>query len=121
MCSVDPPGCRDIDDTLHCRVLPNGNYEVGVHIADVTHFVKADSKLDYEASLRCNTVYLVERRTDMLPKILTERLCSLVGGEERLAFSVIWEITRDTHETINTRFCKSVIRSRAALSYGDAQ
>lgn len=89
---MDPPGCKDIDDALHCRQLNNGNYEVGVHIADVTHFVKPDCALDIEASLRCNTVYLVERRTDMLPSILTERLCSLVGGEERLAFSVLWEI-----------------------------
>jgi len=78
ICSVDPPGCKDIDDALHCRVLPNGNYEVGVHIADVTHFVKPGAEIDREAARRCTTVYLVNKRTDMLPKLLTEVLCSLV-------------------------------------------
>lgn len=87
--SVDPPGCKDIDDALHCKILPNGNLEVGVHIADVTHFVLADLPLDLEASERCTTVYLVERRTDMLPGILTEVLCSLVSNVDRLAFSVL--------------------------------
>lgn len=119
--SVDPPGCKDIDDALHCRVLPNGNYEVGVHIADVSHFIDADSALDLEASERCTTVYLVERRTDMLPSILTERLCSLVSNEDRLAFSTSWEIDRNTYEILNTYYYKSVIRSRASLTYGKAQ
>ena len=59
VCSVDPPGCKDIDDALHCRVLENGNFEVGVHIADVTHFVQAGSEIDREAARRCTTVYLV--------------------------------------------------------------
>jgi exosome complex exonuclease DIS3/RRP44 len=59
VCSVDPPGCKDIDDALHCRELPNGNYEVGVHIADVTHFVKPGSEIDREAGRRCTTVYLI--------------------------------------------------------------
>ena len=67
VCSVDPIGCKDIDDALHCITLPNGNYEVGVHIADVTHFVKANSEIDREAARRCTTVYMVDRRTDMLP------------------------------------------------------
>lgn len=65
ICSIDPPGCKDIDDALHCKRLPNGNYEVGVHIADVTHFVKPESAIDLEAANRCTTVYLVDRRTDM--------------------------------------------------------
>lgn|SRR3990167_141909 len=68
--SIDPPGCTDIDDALHVRILPNGNYEVGVHIADVTHFVKFGTAIDTEASLRGNTVYLVDQRIDMLPKLL---------------------------------------------------
>lgn len=67
VCSVDPPGCKDIDDALHCIMLPNGNYQVGVHIADVTHFVKAGAEIDREAARRCTTVYMVDRRTDMLP------------------------------------------------------
>lgn len=121
VCSVDPPGCKDIDDALHCRVLPNGNLEVGVHIADVTHFVKANSPLDIEAAERGTTVYMVERRTDMLPSILTERLCSLVGGQDRLAFSVLWEMNPKTYEILKVWHCKSIIKSSAALSYRQAQ
>lgn len=62
ICSIDPPGCTDIDDALHLRVLENGNYEVGVHIADVTHFVRAGTAMDDEAAKRCTTVYLSNRR-----------------------------------------------------------
>ncbi|MQL88528.1 hypothetical protein Taro_021094, partial [Colocasia esculenta] len=70
--SVDPPGCTDIDDALHCTALPDGKFEVGVHIADVTNFVHPGTPLDEEASLRGTSVYLVDRRIDMLPKPLTE-------------------------------------------------
>lgn len=122
VCSVDPIGCKDIDDALHCRILDNGNYEVGVHIADVTHFVRANSEIDKEAARRCTTVYMVERRTDMLPALLTENLCSIRGEVERLAFSVIWEIDRQAIERkekkiVRTEYRKTVIRSRAALNY----
>uniref|UniRef100_A0A7C9AS55 Uncharacterized protein n=1 Tax=Opuntia streptacantha TaxID=393608 RepID=A0A7C9AS55_OPUST len=118
--SVDPPGCRDIDDALHCTPLPNGNFEVGVHIADVTNFVHPGTPLDDEASQRGTSVYLVERRIDMLPKPLTEDICSLRSDVERLAFSVIWEMTPQA-DIISTRFTKSVIKSSAALSYVEAQ
>jgi exosome complex exonuclease DIS3/RRP44 len=67
ICSVDPPGCTDIDDALHCRELPNGNLEVGVHIADITHFIRPGTALDKEAALRATTVYLVDKRINMLP------------------------------------------------------
>lgn len=59
VCSVDPPGCKDIDDALHCKILKNGNIQIGVHIADVSYFVKPNSEIDKEASLRGTTVYLV--------------------------------------------------------------
>ncbi|XP_008786671.2 exosome complex exonuclease RRP44 homolog A [Phoenix dactylifera] len=118
--SVDPPGCKDIDDALHCTSLPNGNFEVGVHIADVTNFVLPGTPLDEEASQRGTSVYLVERRIDMLPKPLTEDICSLRSDVERLAFSVIWEMTSEA-EIISTRYTKSVIKSCAALSYVEAQ
>lgn len=121
VCSVDPPGCRDIDDALHAIVLPNGNYEIGVHIADVTHFVRPDAHIDKEAAHRCTTVYLVDKRTDMLPKQLTEDLCSLRSGVDRLAFSCVWELNPENGRQINVRFGKSVIHSRASLSYGEAQ
>ncbi|XP_027903296.1 exosome complex exonuclease RRP44 homolog A [Vigna unguiculata] len=118
--SVDPPGCKDIDDALHCHALPNGNFEVGVHIADVTNFVHPGTPLDDEASQRGTSVYLVERRIDMLPKPLTEDICSLRSDVERLAFSVIWEMTPEA-DVISTRYTKSVIKSSAALSYVEAQ
>ncbi|CAN1316738.1 Exosome complex exonuclease RRP44 homolog A [Linum perenne] len=118
--SVDPPGCRDIDDALHCMVLPNGNFGVGVHIADVTNFVHPGTPLDDEATQRGTSVYLVERRIDMLPKPLTEDICSLRADVERLAFSVIWEMTPEA-EIISTKYTKSVIKSCAALSYVEAQ
>ncbi|CAK8561942.1 unnamed protein product [Lathyrus sativus] len=118
--SVDPPGCKDIDDALHCYTLPNGNFEVGVHIADVTNFVFPGTPLDDEASQRGTSVYLVERRIDMLPKPLTEDVCSLRSDVERLAFSVIWEMTPEA-DIISTRYTKSVIKSAAALSYVEAQ
>jgi len=120
ICSIDPPGCKDIDDALHCFRLPNGNFQVGVHIADVSYFVKSDTPIDLEAAHRCTTVYLVEKRTDMLPKLLTETLCSLKGGEERLAFSVLWELNKNA-EIVNVDFKKTVIRSKRALNYGEAQ
>uniref|UniRef100_A0A803LNN6 Exosome complex exonuclease RRP44 homolog A n=1 Tax=Chenopodium quinoa TaxID=63459 RepID=A0A803LNN6_CHEQI len=118
--SVDPPGCRDIDDALHCTLLPNGNFAVGVHIADVTNFVHPGTPLDDEASQRGTSVYLVERRIDMLPKPLTEDICSLRSDVERLAFSVIWEMTPQA-DIISSRFTKSIIKSCAAMSYVEAQ
>ncbi|XP_076648306.1 exosome complex exonuclease RRP44-like protein Dis3 [Halictus rubicundus] len=120
VCSVDPPGCTDIDDALHCKPLPNGNFEVGVHIADVTHFIRPGTALDKEAALRATTVYLVDTRIQMIPELLSTNLCSLRGNEERFAFSCIWEIDADAN-IINTRYCKSIIRSRAAMTYDEAQ
>jgi exoribonuclease R len=99
VCSIDPPGCKDIDDALHARWVPHpagaGSglppvLEVGVHIADVSYFVRPGTAIDVEAAHRSNTTYLVERRLDMLPGLLTETLCSLKGGVDRFAFSVTW-------------------------------
>ncbi|KAH0545022.1 hypothetical protein FGG08_000948 [Glutinoglossum americanum] len=120
VCSIDPPGCQDIDDALHARLLPNGNVEVGVHIADVTHFVKPDNAMDSEASGRGTTVYLVDKRIDMLPMLLGTDLCSLKPYVERFAFSAIWEMTPDA-DVVDVIFTKSVIRSREAFSYDQAQ
>ncbi|KAI1774940.1 RNB-domain-containing protein [Hypoxylon cercidicola] len=120
ICSIDPPGCQDIDDALHARPLPNGNFEVGVHIADVSHFVKPNNAMDLEASVRGTTVYLVDKRIDMLPMLLGTDLCSLKPYVERYAFSVIWEVNQDA-DIINARFTKSVIKSREAFSYEQAQ
>ncbi|KAF6200952.1 hypothetical protein GE061_005399 [Apolygus lucorum] len=120
ICSVDPPGCTDIDDALHCFELPNGNYEAGVHIADVSHFIRPGTNIDKEAAHRATTVYLTDQRIDMVPDLLSSNLCSLRGGEERLAFSCVWELSPQA-EIISTRYHKSVIKSAAALTYGEAQ
>ncbi|CAM1507158.1 Fc.00g067990.m01.CDS01 [Cosmosporella sp. VM-42] len=120
ICSIDPPGCQDIDDALHARKLPNGNYEVGVHIADVSHFVKPANAMDTEASIRGTTVYLVDKRIDMLPMLLGTDLCSLKPYVERFAFSVLWELNENA-DIVNARFTKSVIKSREAFSYEQAQ
>lgn len=90
VCSIDPPKCQDIDDALHARLLSNGNYEVGVHIADVSNFVKPNNAMDEEAAMRGTTVYLVDKRIDMLPPLLGTDLCSLKPYVERFAFSAIW-------------------------------
>ncbi|XP_057344894.1 DIS3-like exonuclease 1 isoform X5 [Manis pentadactyla] len=81
--SIDPEGCEDVDDTLSVRTLNNGNLELGVHIADVTHFVAPDSYIDIEARTRATTYYLADRRYDMLPSVLSADLCSLLGGVDR--------------------------------------
>lgn len=118
--SIDPPGCKDIDDALHCIRLPNGNLEAGVHIADVSHFVHPDTAIDKEAAHRSTSTYLVERRLDMLPGYLTTELCSLRSTEDHLAFSVMWEMD-DEGNILDVRFCKSAIRSVASLTYDQAQ
>lgn len=120
ICSIDPPGCVDIDDALHAKKLPNGNFEVGVHIADVSNFVRPNNAMDKEASLRGTTVYLVDKRIDMLPMLLGTDLCSLKPYVERFAFSVIWELDQDAN-IVNADYTKSVIRSREAFSYQAAQ
>lgn len=120
ICSIDPVGCQDIDDALHARSLPNGNFEVGVHIADVSHFVKPANPMDHEASIRGTTVYLVDKRIDMLPMLLGTDLCSLKPYVERYAFSVIWELDQSA-DIVSVRFTKSVIKSREAFSYEQAQ
>ncbi|KAK4872641.1 hypothetical protein RN001_014670 [Aquatica leii] len=120
ICSVDPPGCTDIDDALHCRELEDGTLEVGVHIADVSHFIRPGTALDIEAASRATTVYLVNKRIDMVPDLLSSNLCSLRGGEERFAFSCVWKMDRDAN-ILSVKCHKSIIRSRKAMTYEEAQ
>ncbi|XP_041376230.1 exosome complex exonuclease RRP44-like [Gigantopelta aegis] len=120
VCSVDPPGCTDIDDALHCRELDNGNLEVGVHIADVSHFIRPGTAIDKEAASRGTTVYLTDMRIDMVPDLLSSNLCSLRSNVDRLAFTVIWEMTKEA-EILKSTFTKSVICSKASLTYAEAQ
>lgn len=120
--SVDPPGCQDIDDAMSVRRLPNGNIELGVHIADVSYFVPHESPLDFEARSRATTVYLVGMRLDMLPSVLSGDLCSLHQNVDRLAVSVMWELDPETFEIIesSTWFGRTIIRSCASMTYEQA-
>jgi len=120
ICSVDPPGCTDIDDALHAKLLPNGNYEVGVHIADVSHFIRPNTAIDLEAANRCTTVYLTDRRIDMVPELLSSNLCSLRDDGDRFAFSVVWEMDAKAN-VVSTKFHKSIIRSKSSMTYEQAQ
>ena len=113
-------GCTDIDDALHAVPLENGNFNVGVHIADVSHFIRPGTPLDKEAANRSTSVYLTDRRIDMVPELLSSNLCSLRGGVERFAFSCVWEMTPDA-KIVSTKFHKSIIKSRSAMTYEEAQ
>ncbi|KAL0083385.1 hypothetical protein F4703DRAFT_1953615, partial [Phycomyces blakesleeanus] len=118
--TIDPPTARDLDDAVHIKTLDDGNFEVGVHIADVTYFLRPNTPLDTEAQSRGTSTYLVDRVIPMLPSLLSEKLCSLNPDSDRLAFSVIWKM--DPKGNISdTWFGRTVIRSCAKLSYGDAQ
>lgn len=117
--SIDPSNCRDIDDAVSCKKLSNGNYEVGVHISDVAHYLTEDTILDEKVAQKATTIYLVERAYHMLPDELC-MLCSLFPGVDKLAFSVFWEITKDG-KVVSHRFAKTVIHSCCQLAYEHAQ
>ncbi|XP_050671831.1 DIS3-like exonuclease 2 [Leptidea sinapis] len=117
--SIDPFNCRDIDDAVSCRQLENGNYEVGVHISDVSYFLTENTILDEKVAEKATTIYMVENAYHMLPDELC-MLCSLFPGVDKLAFSVFWEITPDAR-IVNTRFAKTVIQSCCQLAYDHAQ
>uniref|UniRef100_A0AC35UGB3 RNB domain-containing protein n=1 Tax=Rhabditophanes sp. KR3021 TaxID=114890 RepID=A0AC35UGB3_9BILA len=124
VCSVDPDGCTDIDDALHCRWDATKNrWEVGVHIADVTAFVKPGTAIDREAQSRSTSVYLCDRRIDMLPILLSGNLCSLMPDVERYAFSVFWYFDKDfvLDTDIEPIFQKSLIQSKKKFTYHEAQ
>uniref|UniRef100_A0A182J9S3 RNB domain-containing protein n=1 Tax=Anopheles atroparvus TaxID=41427 RepID=A0A182J9S3_ANOAO len=117
--TIDPATARDLDDALSCKVLPNGNFEVGVHISDVTYFLREGSELDELVKLRATSIYMVDTVYHMLPKQLCNT-CSLLPGEDKLTFSVFWEMLPDG-TVVSTRFARSVINSCAQLSYEHAQ
>uniref|UniRef100_A0A3Q3DQN5 DIS3-like exonuclease 2 n=1 Tax=Hippocampus comes TaxID=109280 RepID=A0A3Q3DQN5_HIPCM len=118
--TIDPATARDLDDALSCKPLPDGNFEVGVHIADVSYFVEEGKALDKTASRRATSVYLVQKVIPMLPRLLCEELCSLNPLADRLTFSVIWKITPEG-KILSEWFGRSVIRSCVKLSYDHAQ
>lgn len=118
--TIDPRDAKDFDDALSVRRMPGGNYEVGVHIADVTHYVKPDSIIDREARERATSVYLVDRVVPMLPEHLCNGICSLRPDEDKLAFSVIFEMD-DQGRVLDSRIRRTVIRSVRRFTYEEAQ
>lgn len=118
--TIDPDTAKDFDDAISYRTLANGNTEVGVHIADVSHYVTPGSILDKEALNRATSVYLVDRVVPMLPFNLSDIVCSLVPNKDRLTCSVVFEIDKD-FQVLNTRFAKTIIHSDKRFSYEEAQ
>ena len=118
--TIDPADAKDFDDALSFRKLENGNYEVGVHIADVTHYVRPGSVVDEEARSRGTSVYLVDRTVPMLPEKLCNKLCSLRPHEEKLTFSAVFEMT-PLGRIAGHWFGKTVIYSDFRFSYEEAQ
>ena len=118
--TIDPADAKDYDDALSFRKLENGNYEVGVHIADVSWYVKPGSAVDKEAQERGTSVYLVDRTVPMLPEKLSNKLCSLRPGEEKLTFSAVFEITPQA-KVFNPWFGRTNIVSDYRFAYELAQ
>ncbi len=118
--TIDPRDAKDFDDALSIRQLANGNYEVGVHIADVTHYVKPNSIIDKEAKERATSVYLVDRTIPMLPEHLSNGICSLRPNEEKLTFSAIFELDNKAN-VVNYRIGRTVIKSDRRFTYEEAQ
>lgn len=118
--TIDPRDAKDFDDALSIRQLANGNWEVGVHIADVTHYVRPGSVIDKEAQKRATSVYLVDRTIPMLPERLSNGICSLRPDEEKLTFSAIFELDSKAN-VVNSRIGRTAIRSDRRLTYEEAQ
>lgn len=118
--TIDPEDAKDFDDALSFKILPDGNYEIGIHIADVSHFVEEKTELDREARKRGTSIYLVDRTIPMLPEVLSNDLCSLNPNEPKYAFSAVFVM--DKKSIIKERwFGKTLIESNKRFTYEDAQ
>jgi ribonuclease R len=118
--TIDPEDAKDFDDALSLRQLPNGNWEVGIHIADVTHYVKPGSVVEDEAKQRATSIYLVDRVVPMLPERLSNNICSLNQGEDKLTYSAIFELN-DKSDVVNEWFGRTIMNSNKRFSYKEAQ
>ncbi len=118
--TIDPVDAKDFDDALSVRWLPNGHVEVGIHIADVTYYVRPKSQLEKEANERATSVYLVDRTIPMLPERLSNNLCSLRPNEDKFTFSAVFELNEQA-KVINKWFGRTVIHSDKRFSYEEAQ
>ncbi|MBE6225451.1 MAG: RNB domain-containing ribonuclease [Bacteroidales bacterium] len=118
--TIDPADAKDFDDAVSLQELENGNYEIGVHIADVTHYVRPHDIIDKEAYERGTSVYLVDRTVPMLPEVLSNNLCSLRAGEDKLTYSAVFEVT-PTAKVVKRWFGRTIINSDRRYSYEQAQ
>jgi ribonuclease R len=118
--TIDPHDAKDFDDALSYQILENGNTEIGVHIADVAHYILPDTALDKEAYLRSTSVYLVDRVCPMLPERLSNELCSLRPNEDKLTFSAVFEFN-ETNKIVNKWFGRTIIHSNRRYAYEEAQ
>ncbi len=118
--TIDPADAKDFDDALSFKTLENGNYEIGIHIADVSHYVKEGQPIDTEAHERGTSIYLVDRVIPMLPEVLSNDLCSLRPNEDRLAFSAVFEVNSDAG-VVGQWYGQTVIHSDRRFSYEEAQ
>lgn len=118
--TIDPVDAKDFDDALSIQKLKTGNWEIGVHIADVSHYVKSGSMIDQEAVSRATSIYLVDRVVPMLPEVLSNNVCSLRPNEDKLCFSAVFEIT-DEAEVVNEWFGRTIINSNKRFTYEEAQ
>jgi ribonuclease R len=118
--TIDPFDAKDFDDALSVRTLPSGNTEVGVHIADVSYFVRPGTSIDDEARARATSVYLVDRTIPMLPEVLSTDLCSLNPNEDRLAVSAVFELDQNA-KVVTSWFGETVIHSDKRFTYENAQ
>ncbi|MHA7942432.1 ribonuclease R [Formosa sp. 3Alg 14/1] len=118
--TIDPKDAKDFDDALSFEVLENGNYEIGIHIADVSHYVQEGTILDDEAYERATSVYLVDRVVPMLPEILSNNACSLRPHEEKFTFSAVFELNNKA-QVVNEWFGRTVTYSDARFAYEEAQ
>jgi ribonuclease R len=118
--TIDPVDAKDFDDALSYKKLKNGNVEIGIHIADVSHYVRPGTRLDEDAAQRGTSIYLVDRTIPMLPERLSNNICSLVPNEDRLTFSAVFELDREAR-VVREWYGKTVIHSVKRFSYEEAQ
>ncbi|KAL2051767.1 hypothetical protein ABVK25_007923 [Lepraria finkii] len=119
--TIDPNGTQELDDAIHVKELPGGVVEVGIHVADAAHFIKANSLVDREAKKRGTGVYLMNRAVNMLPPRLASDICSLSPGEERFTVSVVFKVNSETGRVLdnNAWIGKAIIKSAGKLTYDD--
>src|SRR3989339_1713141 len=118
--TIDPADAKDFDDALSFKILPSSDYEIGIHIADVSHFVMEKTELDREAEKRGTSIYLVDRTIPMLPEVLSNDLCSLNPHTDKLAYSAIFKIN-DKCEVLDRWFGETIINSDKRFTYEEAQ